>query len=68
VKSPERRKLSIHIVSKGKNDDKVKEKENDINDILNKNVIIDDIYDFRKHQAFGPSPVSYKPIEEYLIY
>jgi len=68
VKSPERRKLSIHVISKGKNDDKVKEKENDIKDILDKNVIIDNIYDFRKHHSFGPSPVSYKPIEEYLIY
>ncbi len=67
MKSPERRKLSIHVISKGKDDEKVNEKENDIKNILNKNVIIKDIFNFRRHQTFGSSPVSYKPIEEYLI-
>jgi len=43
------------------------QKENDINDILNKNEIIEDIYSFRRRQTFGSSPESYKPIEEYLI-
>jgi len=65
VKSPERKKFSIHIFSKGKDNDLVKEKQDEINNILNKNVIIEDIYTFRRNQDFGPSPVSYKPIEEY---
>jgi len=67
VKSPERKKLSIHIISKGKNDDLVKQKEKEIKDILDKNTIIDDVYNFRRSQVFGPSPISYKPIEEYLV-
>jgi len=67
VKSSERRKLSIHIISKGKDDEQVKQKENEIKDIMNKNEIVEDIYNFRRNQDFGPSPVTYKPIEEYLI-
>jgi len=66
VKSPERKKLSIHISLKGKDNDLVKQKQKEINDILNKNIIIEDVYSFRRNQDFGPSPVSYKPIEEYL--
>jgi len=67
VKSPNRGKFSIHIISKGKNDDLVKQKEKEIKYILEKSTIINGVYYFRNSQIFGPSPISYKPIEEYLV-